>query len=415
MRKYGNTLKTLKGVEAKVNELNTNGLMPKGYKVVPYYDRTGLVYTTLHTVLENLLLGMVLVFLVLIFFLGSLRTAIIAAINIPLAMLGAFILLHLTGTPANLLSLGAVDFGIIIDSTIIVVENIYRHLTDRGTGTGDTLSSIARAAQEVGGPMFYSTLIFLIAFLPLFTMQGVEGAIFSPMSHTYAYALIVAIVLAVMLSPVLCSFLLHKGMKETHNFIWEAFHLFYHNLFVRILRWPQLDSAGDYRDRGRGLSLFPRLGGEFLPKLEEGNIWAHAIMPSTINLPQGAKLVSQMRQVFLSFPEVNNVVSQLGRPDDGTETTSFFSIEFPVDLKPQSEWPQRHDQGAPGQRDRRQAAQPISRSQLFILAEHRGQHRRGALGRKGGIERGQSVWPRSRRPTNQPPTGSPTSSTRCAA
>jgi cobalt-zinc-cadmium resistance protein CzcA len=339
MRKHGNTLTTLRGVEQKVAELNTTGILPKGYKIVPYYDRTGLVYTTLRTVLENLSLGMVLVFLVLIFFLGSLRTALIAAINIPLAMLGAFILLYLTGTPANLLSLGAVDFGIIIDSTIIVVENIYRHLTTDDPGTGDTVSSITSASQEVGGPMFYSTLIFLIAFLPLFTMQGVEGAIFSPMSHTYAYALTIAILLAVMLSPVLSSFLLHKGMKETHNFVWEAFHNFYHNLFVQVLRWPRLTLLVIAAIVVAGLSLFPRLGGEFLPKLEEGNIWAHAIMPSTINLPQGARLVNQMREIFLSFPEVTTVVSQLGRPDDGTETTSFFSIEFSVDLKPDSEWP----------------------------------------------------------------------------
>jgi heavy metal efflux system protein len=339
MRKHGNTLKTLRGVEKKVTELNTTGMLPKGYKIVPYYDRTGLVYTTLRTVLENLSLGMVLVFLVLIFFLGSLRTAIIAAINIPLAMLGAFILLYLTGTPANLLSLGAVDFGIIIDSTIIVVENIYRHLTTDDPSTGDTLGSISGAAQEVGGPMFYSTLIFLIAFLPLFTMQGVEGAIFSPMSHTYAYALTIAILLAVMLSPVLSSFMLHKGMRETHNFVWEGFHRLYHNLFVVILRWPRLTLLVIVAIVLAGLSLFPSLGGEFLPKLEEGNIWAHAIMPSTINLPQGAKLVSQMRQVFLSFPEVKTIVSQLGRPDDGTETTSFFAIEFSVDLKPESEWP----------------------------------------------------------------------------
>jgi heavy metal efflux system protein len=339
MRKHGNTLTTLRGVEQKVAELNSTGLLPKGYQIVPYYDRTGLVYTTLQTVLENLSLGMVLVFVVLIFFLGSLRTAIIAAINIPLAMLGAFILLYLTGTPANLLSLGAVDFGIIIDSTIIVVENIYRHLTTDDPNTGDTFSSIGNASQEVGGPMFYSTLIFLIAFLPLFTMQGVEGAIFSPMSHTYAYALTIAILLAVMLSPVLSSFLLHKGMKETHNFVWEAFHRFYHNLFVRVLRWPHLTLLVIAAIVIAGLSLFPRLGGEFLPKLEEGNIWAHAIMPSTINLPQGARLVNQMREVFLSFPEVQTVVSQLGRPDDGTETTSFFSIEFSVDLKPDSEWP----------------------------------------------------------------------------
>jgi heavy metal efflux system protein len=337
MRKHGNTLKTLAGVEKKVKELNGTGIMPKGYKIVPYYDRTSLVYTTLRTVLENLSLGMVLVFLVLLFFLGNLRTAIIAAINIPLAMLGAFIMLYLTGTPANLLSLGAVDFGIIIDSTIIVVENIYRHLTADQPG-GDVLESIGRASAEVGGPMFYSTLIFLIAFLPLFTMQGVEGAIFSPMSHTYAYALTVAILLAVMLSPVLASFMLHTGMKETHNIVWEAFRRFYHNLFVQAVRRPKITLVLILLIMGAGLSQFSRLGGEFLPKLEEGNIWAHAIMPSTINLPKGAVLVNQMRGVFMSFPEVTTVVSQLGRPDDGTETTSFFSIEFSVDLKPESQW-----------------------------------------------------------------------------
>ncbi len=171
-------------------------------------------------------------------------------------------------------------------------------------------------------------------------MRGVEGAIFSPMSHTYAYALTIAILLAVMLSPVLSSILLHKGMKETHNFVWEAFHNFYHNLFVRILRWPRLTLVIICAVMAAGLSLFPRLGGEFLPKLEEGNIWAHAIMPTTISLPQGAKLVSQMRAVFLSFPEVSSAVSQLGRPDDGTETTSFFSVEFAVDLKPEGTWPQ---------------------------------------------------------------------------
>jgi heavy metal efflux system protein len=339
MRKHGNTLKTLAGVEKKVQELNTTGMLPKGYKIVPYYDRTQLVYTTLRTVLENLTLGMVLVFVVLLFFLGNLRTAIIAAINIPLAMLGAFVLLYLTGTPANLLSLGAVDFGIIIDSTIIVIENIYRHLTTDDAAGADTMSSISRASAEVGGPMFYSTLIFLIAFLPLFTMQGVEGAIFSPMSHTYAYALTIAILLAVMLSPVLSSFLLHTGMKQTHNVVWEGFHRFYHNLFVRVLRWPYSTLALILLIIVAGLSFYPRLGGEFLPKLEEGNIWAHAIMPSTINLLKGATLVNQMRDVFLSFPEVTNVVSQLGRPDDGTETTSFFAIEFSVDLKPQDQWP----------------------------------------------------------------------------
>ena len=215
-------------------------MLPKGYKVVPYYDRRGLVYTTLRTVFENLSLGMLLVFLVLMFFLGNLRTAIIAAVNIPLAMFGAFILLYLTGTPANLLSLGAVDFGIIIDSTIIVIENIFRHLTTDTSTTEDEMHCIRRASVEVGGPMLYSTLIFIVAFLPLFTMKGVEGVIFSPMSHTYAFALTTAIILAVTLTPVLSSYLLKKGMKETHNIVWTSFHRFYHNLFVRILRFDRV-------------------------------------------------------------------------------------------------------------------------------------------------------------------------------
>ena len=203
MRKYDDTLKTLKGVEAKVQQLNASGAMPAGYKAVPYYDRTFLVDTTLRTVLENLGLGMLLVFLAPIFFLGNLRTAVIAALNIPLAICGAFILLYLTGIPANLLSLGAVDFGIIIDSTVIVIENIYRHLTTDNQSGENELQCVRRASLEVGGPMFYSTLIFLVAFLPLFTMRGVEGVIFSPMSHTYAFALTTAIVLAITLTPVL--------------------------------------------------------------------------------------------------------------------------------------------------------------------------------------------------------------------
>ncbi|MBV8134467.1 MAG: efflux RND transporter permease subunit [Deltaproteobacteria bacterium] len=338
MRKYGNTLEALDGVEAKNQQLNNSGMLPRGYKAVPYYDRRELVYTTLHTVFENLALGMVLVFLVLLFFLGNLRTAIIAAINIPLSMFGAFILLYLTGTPANLLSLGAVDFGIIIDSTIIVIENIYRHLTTDPSETEDTVRLIRRASVEVGGPMFYSTLIFIIAFLPLFTMKGVEGVIFSPMSHTYAFALTSAILLAVTLTPVLSSFLLRRGMKETNNIVWRSFHRFYHNLFVRILHYPRLTLVGIGGVMIAGLSFFPYLGGEFLPKLEEGNIWARATLPLTSSLTNANEVMASARRVFLSFPEVNQVISQAGRPDDGSDTTGFFNLEFFVDLKDQSLW-----------------------------------------------------------------------------
>jgi len=339
MRKYGNTLKTLKGVEEKVARLNSSGIMPPGFKIVPYYDRTQLVDVTLRTVFENLAVGMVLVFAVLVVFLGDLRTACIVALNVPLAMCGAFILLYLTGTSANLLSLGAIDFGILIGSTIIVVENVFRHMvTDRKPDQSDW-QCIRNASEEVGGPMLYSTIIFLIAFLPLFTMTGVEGAIFSPMSRTYAFALSVAILLAVTLSPVLCSYALHQGIKERSNAIWEKFQSFYHDLFVKVLKHPRLTASAVTALMAAGLALFPFLGAEFLPKLEEGNIWARATMPLAISLKAADNLASGARRDFLSFPEVKTVVSQLGRPDDGSDTSGFFNAEFFVDLKPRSQWP----------------------------------------------------------------------------
>jgi len=338
MRKYGNTIQTLKGVEAKVNKLNHAGIMPAGYQVVPYYDRTSLVDTTLRTVIENLTVGMALVFIVLLFFLGNLRTAVIASINIPLALCGAFSLMYITNTPANLISLGAIDFGIIIDSTVIVMENIHRHLTQDQLRHESLYSQILHASREVGGPMIFSTLIFVIAFIPLFTMRGVEGAIFSPMSHAYASALATAILLAVTLSPVLASLFLSRNLRETHNFLWEGFRTVYHWLFIRVLNWPRLTLAVITLMVIGGFSLFPHLGGEFIPKLEEGNIWARATMPITISVEHAAVLTNGMRRDLMSFPEVTTVVSQTGRPDDGTETTGFFNCEFSVDLKPESQW-----------------------------------------------------------------------------
>ncbi|MGZ6241369.1 MAG: efflux RND transporter permease subunit [Candidatus Binataceae bacterium] len=337
MRKYGNTLKTLGGVESKIHELNSSGALPTGYKAVPYYDRTELVETTLHTVLENLTIGMALVFLVLIFFLGNFRSAFIAAINIPLALLGAFILMRVGDTPANLISLGAIDFGIIINSTVIVVENIHQYLAPvEGEGS---YRRIQRATQEVAGPIFFFTLIFVIAFLPLFTMHGVEGAIFSPMSRTYAYALGAAILLSLALTPALASFAFERGLHQYSNPIWEAISRFYHWFFVHLLNRPRLWLTAVTIVVMAGFVIFPRLGGEFLPKLEEGNVWATATMPLTISLDRAARLTTRMRGVFTSFPEVTTVVSQLGRPDSGTETTGFFNAEFSVDLKPQSQWP----------------------------------------------------------------------------
>lgn len=340
MRKYGDTLKTLKGVEKKVAELNTSGILPPGYKVTPYYDRTKLVEITLRTVQENLAIGIVLVFLVLLFFLGNFKTALIAAVNIPLALFGAFTLMYAGSTPANLISLGAIDFGIIIDSTVIVIENISRHLTAIEITNEAVRPRIVRAVEEVSGPIFFATVIFLIAFLPLFTMRGVEGALFSPMSHTYAYALGTGILLAIALSPVLSSYMFVGGLHETHNVVWVLIRRFYHSLFVRVLTWPRATLAAIGVLIVAVLSLFPSLGGQFLPKLEEGNIWVIGTMPLTISLEHGAVLSARMRRAFLSFPEVKTVVSQMGRPDNGTETTGFFGIEFDVELKPSDEWPQ---------------------------------------------------------------------------
>ncbi|HKF28710.1 MAG TPA: CusA/CzcA family heavy metal efflux RND transporter [Candidatus Binataceae bacterium] len=339
MRKYGNTLQTLRGVQRKVASLNTSGQLPHGYKVVPYYDRTGLVKTTLHTVLENLTIGMALVFLVLVFFLGNLGAAIIAAVNIPLALCGAFTLMHLGGTAANLISLGAIDFGIIIDTTVIVIENIDRHLTSGDLPHESTRLKILHASQEVGGPMLFSTIVFLIAFLPLFTMRGVEGAIFSPMSHTYAYALATAILMAITLTPVLASYFFARGMKVVHNPLWAAIAAFYHRVFTTVVAWPRFTIVCVLLLVAGALSLYPRIGGQFLPKLEEGNIWARATLPQTISFQHGARLSNRMRDIFSSYPEVSSVVSQLGRPDDGTETTGFFNIEFSVTLKPREQWP----------------------------------------------------------------------------
>ena len=338
MRKYGDTLKTLSGVKEKVQALNGSGILPKGYRVAPFYDRTTLVETTIHTVMENLGIGVVLVFFVLVFFLGNLRTALITAINIPLALCGAMTFMHRVGVPANLISLGAIDFGIIIDSTVIVMENIFRHLTTDVAKHEDRSHQILRAGREVGGPMFFSTVIFVIAFLPLFTMRGVEGAIFSPMSFTYASALGTAILLAVTLSPVLSSYLLRGQVRERHNVVWEAIRRFYHRLFVIVIGRAKTTLAVMLVFIVGVLALFPYLGGEFLPKLEEGNIWARATMPLSISLENGAEIAGQARAVFRSFPEVATVYSQLGRPDDGTDTTGFFNLEISADLKPASEW-----------------------------------------------------------------------------
>jgi cobalt-zinc-cadmium resistance protein CzcA len=352
MRYGGETLPTLEGVHKKVEEIRKFHLLPPGMDIVPYYDRGNLVKVTTHTVLENLLVGMLLVTAVLILFLGHTRAALITALNIPLALLIAFCGMVATGTPANLISLGAVDFGIVVDSTVIMTENIFRHLGSHGRGTIG--QRIVAAAKEVGGPMMFSTVIIGVAFLPLFTMTGVSGVIFSPMAHTYAFAIGGAIVLALTLTPSLLSKLVPAETEEKESAIMRFLHRLYDPAFNFALRRPKTMMALAIIPVGLCGVLYPLLGGEFMPKLEEGNFWIRATLPTSISLEESAKYVGRMRNVLRGcpkatnapcpekdrkYPEVETVVSQLGRPDDGTDVSGFYNIELFAPLRPFDEWP----------------------------------------------------------------------------
>ncbi len=337
MRRGGDTLKTLKGVEAKVEQIRENHVLPPGMDIQPYYDRTDLVHVTTHTVLHNLIEGMFLVIVVLFAFLGEFRAALITALNVPLALLMAFALMVLTATPANLISLGAVDFGIVIDSTVIMMESCFHKLaTARGRSPENR---ILDAADEVGAPMAFSTLIIGVAFLPLFTLTGVEGVIFSPMAHTYAFAIGGAIVLALTLTPTLARRLPAASLKDEDNLVMRALQRFYNPLFATALRRPWTALAIGAIPIAVCVALFPLLGSEFMPKLEEGNFWIRATLPLSVSLEQSSRYVGRMRELLRAPPEVKTVVSQLGRPDDGTDVAGFYNLEFFVPLKPFDEWP----------------------------------------------------------------------------
>jgi cobalt-zinc-cadmium resistance protein CzcA len=327
----------LEEVHAKVDELNTWKL-PKGIMVKTLYDRTVLIRTTIETVLNILLSGIVLVFVILYVFLGNFRAAFIVALTVPLALLFTFSMMVASGESANLISLGAIDFGIIVDSTLIMVESIFYHLAHR-KGPGLTVPMhIMRAAREVGRPIFFSTTIIVVAFIPLFTMTGVPGKIFAPMSITYGLALVGALLMAFTLAPALCSLLLSETVRERDTWVVQRLRTIYlgaltwglkHDLFAVSL------VAGLFTI---SVAAIPLLGGEFMPALEEGNLWVRATMPVDISFEQADRLATEIRGVFRQYPETVSVVSQLGRPDDGTDPTSFFNAEFLVNLKPQKEW-----------------------------------------------------------------------------
>jgi len=338
LMRYGEQTKpTLEGVLKRVEYIRENHILPPGMEIEPYYNRGKLVSVTTHTVLENLVVGMGLVVLVLIAFLGNLRAALITAVNIPLALLCAFIGMVGTGTPANLISLGAVDFGIVVDSTVIMMENIFRHLSGKREGT--MINRILNAAGEVGRPMAFSTLVIGVAFLPLFTLTGVSGVIFSPMAHTYAFSIASAIILALSLTPVLVSRHMPLHVEEKENALMRALHRVYDPLFDLALRAPKRTLAIQLIPIFLCVVLFPLLGREFMPKLEEGNFWIRATLPISISLERSASVVGPMREILRKHPEVTTVVSQLGRPDDGTDVAGFQNIELFAPLKPFEQWP----------------------------------------------------------------------------
>ncbi|MDP9152387.1 MAG: CusA/CzcA family heavy metal efflux RND transporter [Myxococcota bacterium] len=352
MRYGGETPPTLEGIHARVDYIRQNHILPPGMDILPYYDRGALVTVTTHTVMENLLVGMGLVTAILLIFLGHVRAAIITAINIPLALLIAFCGLVATHTSANLISLGAVDFGIVVDSTVIMMENIFRHLGPHGKGT--MLERIEQSSREVATPMTFSTLIIGVAFLPLFTMTGVSGVIFAPMARTYAFAIGGAICLALTLTPVLASKLIPAQSEEKDSFVMHQLSRFYNPMFDLVVRQARFAAPLALLPIVATVLLFPLLGREFMPKLEEGNFWIRATLPMSISLDQSAKYVGRMRTILRGcpldpdaqcdpahrrHPEIRAVVSQLGRPDDGTDPSGFSNIELFAPLAPFDEWP----------------------------------------------------------------------------
>ena len=356
-------------VQAEVEKLNSDGSLPPGVKIVPYYDRSSLVGVTTHTVLHNLIFGCLLVFFIQWVFLGDLRSAIIVSANIPFALFFAIIILVLQGEDANLLSLGAVDFGIIVNSAVIMMENIYRnfqstpehrqtllqHLSEGYWGPDPTsahahttaaaprwterLRIIFTSALQVDKAVFFTAAITVTAFVPLFTMQGVEGQIFGPMARTYGYALAGALLATFTVTPVLASLLLPKQIEETETIIVRALRRSY----TPVLRWAlgNLKVAVMVGVVFLGLSglAASRLGSEFLPALEEGNFWIRAAMPSTMSLDAGTAATGKMREILLRHPEVITVVSQHGRPDNGSDASPFSNVELFAPLKPFDEWP----------------------------------------------------------------------------
>ncbi|HYK58650.1 MAG TPA: CusA/CzcA family heavy metal efflux RND transporter [Bryobacteraceae bacterium] len=339
LRKGADSDSTLEAIHKKVEELNTE-ILPTGVKVVPFLDRSDLVHYTTHTVLHNLSEGILLVVVILFLFLGNARGALIVALTIPFSLLFAATCLQLKGIPANLLSLGALDFGMVVDGAVVMVENIVRHLGRRDPNdTRTPMEKIRASAHEVQRPVFYAIAIIITAYLPIFTLQRVEGRLFKPMAWTVAFALLGALIFSMLLAPVLSSLFFSEGAREWRN----PLMTFLTNGYRRVLalairwRWVTLSVAVGGLALAIGLAGWV-LGSEFLPHLDEGAVWVRGTLAPSADQDLGISVANQARIILCSFPEVPQCTSQVGRPDDGTDVTGFFNTEFFVDLKPKEQW-----------------------------------------------------------------------------
>jgi len=348
MQKLERTMEVVTRVRAAVERINADGTLPPGVRIEPFYDRGDLVALTVRTVVHNMLFGIALIFLIQWVFLGDFRCALIVAATIPVALLLAAIITVLRGESANLLSVGAIDLGIIVDATVIMIENIYRHLAEHARRTiadphsrlGDKLHRILVAAVEVDKPIFFSVIITIAAFLPLFTMQGVEGQIFGPMSRTYAYALLGAVIATFTVTPVMSAILLPDRVNEVETFVVRSIRKIYEPVLLLAVKNARTAATIALAFLLLCGALGLRLGTEFLPKLEEGNLWIRALLPPTITLDAGRDAVNKIRTVIASYPPVRTVVSEQGRGEDATDPDGSFVAEFFVPLKPFEEWPE---------------------------------------------------------------------------
>ena len=350
LQKGEESLPALDALKTKIHELNHGTLLPPGMHISTIYDRTRLIDLTTHTVKHVIITGLVLVTLILLLMLGDLRTTLIAAFTIPFAVLFSFSMMVLTGRPANLISIGAIDFGILVDASIVVLESVFRRLARREPGS-DAGPAIVQGVQDAARPVLFSTLIILVAFIPLFTMEGVPGKIFAPMSVTYGFALTGALIFAVVFAPVLTAVFAKRPRsvdqahsREEHEQDGTYLGRFFARYYARILNFsigkPTLvwTTAGVCLLAAAFVFLYA-VGGEFMPPLEEGNLWIRATLPQDISFERASAIADQLRGDINGFPEVAQVVSQVGRPDDGTDVTTFNNVEFGVDLKPSSDWP----------------------------------------------------------------------------